>query len=149
MKTSIFLAVLLLCAGQISFANYTLTDNGTGATYTCGAGGSTPVTDPDCVSSVTSYCSSNTAYNNTQCFDKATIACANANPNTANCISQTTSYCNSNTAYNNTQCFDKAVLSCRGNHLATLQLMENVRSHNIELQKALFKTQLKSLNQKE
>lgn len=137
MRTSIFLLGLLLCVVQISFAGYTLTDNNTGATYTCGTGGSSPVTDPDCVSKVTSYCYSNTGFSSTQCFDKATVACVGSNSNTPTCISQTTSYCNSNTGYSSTQCFEKAVLSCKGSHTATLQLMENVRSHSIKLQKSL------------
>ncbi len=149
MKISALLVFLILCAARFSFASYTLTDNRTGATYACGSGGSSPGAYPSCVSEVTSFCNSNTGYDRTKCFDKATEACTGSNSNTASCIAQTSAYCNSNTGYDRTKCFDKSILSCRGNHLTTLQLMEKVRSHNVDLQKALFNTQLKSFKQQE
>lgn len=145
MKVTFLLSVIFLFVSQSSFANYTLTDNNTGAQYTCGAGqGGTFPTDPNCVSKLTSYCHSNTSYTSSICFDKANQYCPSSGPNYVGCVSKTTSYCNSNTSYTATQCFDKALMSCRGQHLETLELMESVRAHTIQLQKSLFEQKTKA-----
>jgi hypothetical protein len=123
---------LIIFAFLITFSahaeTFTLTSNQSGAQYQC-YNGSNPLpppsnSDPACVSKIADYCSQNTSYTNSQCFDKATQSCRGSAAKFADCLIQTAEYCERNTSFTGTQCFDRGLDACKGSAQAITELME-------------------------
>lgn len=121
-----FPAILIAESKQ---AAYTLKDNATGEYFHCsrtgsGGGGS----NPSCIEKIARYCSNNTVYGATKCFDTASSVCKDTAYDFSDCVVQTANYCNQNTVYGATRCFENALASCKGNPQSLRGLLEGVKA---------------------
>ena len=128
--TAFVLAVFAFAGTAFADQSYTLQDNVTGAHYFCGTGGPTQPTDPNCIQSISDYCTSSTSNTPSACFDKATQACAGqGSPVSQTACSRTATYCTANTSMTPSDCLDRALSACRGSDVAITALMRSAHDH--------------------
>ena len=117
----IIILMLALSTITVFAQRHSVTVNVDGAVYECTGGGGS--TDPNCVKSVSAWCSAKTSYSTNTCFDKASTGCKGAGSQYSKCVVDTAEYCSAHTSFSMNTCFDKALTSCRGNAEAIRDLM--------------------------
>lgn len=103
-----FLALCSVCAQASTF---TLTNNQSGATYSCSAG-SGGISDPSCASEMHQFCDFNTNYEDNACFTKSAKACSEGV--SLACVKEVFNDCDYETNLSDEVCFDQSLLACGG-----------------------------------
>ncbi len=138
--------LMFVCAASTWAAPFTVVDQASGASYQCGAGGSSGGTagNPQCVQELTDFCYSNTSNNRDQCFQMISNNRGCGLAGYAPCVLQTQQYCYTNTSMNRNQCFEQALGSCRGGNFSQ-PLLDAVAAHAQKNAELKFQKELNAL----
>jgi hypothetical protein len=117
-------AIAILIFGTLSFlanaATFTLTNNQTGTSYTCG-GGNGGNDDPSCVKQIRKLCDDETTNTDDQCFQMSVQACREGA--SAPCVNSVYNECDNETTMTHEECFVQSIHACNGKPDAINKLM--------------------------
>lgn len=111
--------------------SFTLVDNVTGQSFTCGegTGGGDPINPISCIREVTELCRKYTGRYYNDCYSEAKQDCGGAARHYPECVKDSTEACRQYTGRYYNDCYHESRKTCKGSANALRTMLESTRQH--------------------